>query len=348
MENLGGFLGSIGGGIINGIASLFGADSASRINKQNIEMQRETNELNYKMFKENQQWSEDMWNQNNLYNTPGNKKERMVDAGLNPLFYGLDGQNAQQPQLVGTPTAQSPRADNVPGFAIQQGLSQMGNIFADTAVKMATARKLNEDANATEIDNLTRALLNKQSYNLMGTQISLGMSNIRLNNSQAEVLAKQCEQLSASTESIYQSLEQNWEHLRIDWFKAQTEKELGKMHLSNEERKITADILQGWFDLATKRDLAQSVIRLNDKSSEFVMQQALGKEYENQITAGALPELTQGAANSAAKTHGELRITNSDADYRDTEHEVNIWTTCFNAAANCLKSVTGAYNATKW
>ena len=37
-----------------------------------------------------------MWQREQTYNSPENQVQRLRDAGLNPLFYGLDGNSTSQ------------------------------------------------------------------------------------------------------------------------------------------------------------------------------------------------------------------------------------------------------------
>lgn len=55
-----------------------------------------------KQTKEQREWDLDMWNRTNEYNDPKNQLARLENAGLNPLYYGLDGSSA------GTMSAASP------------------------------------------------------------------------------------------------------------------------------------------------------------------------------------------------------------------------------------------------
>ena len=57
------------------VSSGLNAFSQSRANKQNVAMQRETNALNYQMFKETM-----------AYNSPDNQARMMRQAGLNPIL----------------------------------------------------------------------------------------------------------------------------------------------------------------------------------------------------------------------------------------------------------------------
>ena len=53
--------------------------------------QRDWNE---EMMDKQNAWTLDMWNKTNEYNDPKNQVARLQNAGLNPLYYGLDGSSA--------------------------------------------------------------------------------------------------------------------------------------------------------------------------------------------------------------------------------------------------------------
>lgn len=72
----------LGGAVISGLGGLVGnllTGSAQKdTNKTNLQIARETNEANYRL-----------WNENNLYNTPAAQMSRLRAAGLNPnMVYG--------------------------------------------------------------------------------------------------------------------------------------------------------------------------------------------------------------------------------------------------------------------
>lgn len=59
---------------------------------------------NEEMMEKQNQWNLEMWNKTNEYNDPKNQVERLRNAGLNPLYYGLDGSSAnamQSAQVLG-------------------------------------------------------------------------------------------------------------------------------------------------------------------------------------------------------------------------------------------------------
>lgn len=97
LGKLGGYAGLIsavlgfGSAIINGLSQKKTNQQVMDFNREEAEKQRsfvvqQTNSANA--------WNEKMWHETNEYNTPENQVQRLQDAGLNPLYYGLDGQTA--------------------------------------------------------------------------------------------------------------------------------------------------------------------------------------------------------------------------------------------------------------
>lgn len=107
------------------ISSVINANAVKSANKQNVEMQRETNDLQYQMMKEQNAWNRqqaiDMFNLEASYNSPLSQMQRLKDAGLNPaVAFGQNltttsgNSNASTPAAVGVPTPQAPRVSPVP------------------------------------------------------------------------------------------------------------------------------------------------------------------------------------------------------------------------------------------
>lgn len=81
----------IGAGIINGVAQAGQNLLTSGVNLLQAKKQREWSE---KMYNQQNAWNYEMWQKENEYNTPLNQVQRLRDAGLNPLYYNLDGSSA--------------------------------------------------------------------------------------------------------------------------------------------------------------------------------------------------------------------------------------------------------------
>lgn len=132
------------------------------MNQVNSERQRNWSE---KMYANQNAWNEEMWNKQNEYNSPVNQVKRLEEAGLNPLFYGLDGNSTNNliaAQPLGYERAQAPNLGN-PAAAFQDALvkqAQLENVQADTAKKnnenlTETQRRQNM---AAELDNIKQEL----------------------------------------------------------------------------------------------------------------------------------------------------------------------------------------------
>lgn len=88
--------------------------------------QRDWNEA---MLDKQNEWSLNQWNMTNEYNTPLHQKERLLEAGMNPLYYGLDGTSAnafQSAQPLGYDRAKienmtNPLAAGLAGYMSMRG-----------------------------------------------------------------------------------------------------------------------------------------------------------------------------------------------------------------------------------
>ena len=91
----GGFLGSI----FNGTMGYLGQKQA---NETNLRIARETNEANRQLAQYEWNKNLEMWNLQNMYNSPASQMQRFKQAGLNPnLIYGQDYRikSAQEQQI---------------------------------------------------------------------------------------------------------------------------------------------------------------------------------------------------------------------------------------------------------
>ena len=100
-------------------------------------------------------WNEEQWNKANEYNSPASQVERLRDAGLNPLYYGLDGSSTnalESAQPLGYEKATMSAADN-PLTAGLQGLMAMKTLQKDIELKNAQIDKLGAEKSSIELDN---------------------------------------------------------------------------------------------------------------------------------------------------------------------------------------------------
>ena len=103
--------------------------------------QHMANKANVKLQQKQLDWNENMWHQQNEYNTPENQMNRMRDAGLHPMLAleGMGGGNSGAPAQGESPA----QMDNVmEGFdpigdymSIKNASAGLENVKAETALK---------------------------------------------------------------------------------------------------------------------------------------------------------------------------------------------------------------------
>lgn len=120
-----------------------------------IEQAEKEKEWNLEMWNKVNAYNEEMWNKTNEYNSPTAQIQRLRDAGLNPLYYGLDGTSAKAYE-TGQPLAYQ-RADYATTFnPVQQGLemfNQSRALAKDIELKNAQIDKIKEDTASVALDN---------------------------------------------------------------------------------------------------------------------------------------------------------------------------------------------------
>lgn len=116
-------------------ASIANMAGSTAFNAAQSKKQREWSE---KMTNQQNEWTLNMWNKANEYNTPLNQVQRLREAGLNPLYYGLDGSSAGQvesAQALGYDRANIGNLENPVGSYLdaKTRIAQIENIQANTA-----------------------------------------------------------------------------------------------------------------------------------------------------------------------------------------------------------------------
>lgn len=123
--------------------------------KQERELAEQQRNWNEQMMNTQNEFSLDMWNKTNEYNSPSKQVERLREAGLNPLYYGLDGTSAnsfESAQAMGYDRA------SMRGLAnpIQQGLDNIlavKSLQKDIELKNAQIDKTKADTSSVGLDN---------------------------------------------------------------------------------------------------------------------------------------------------------------------------------------------------
>ena len=88
------------GSAVSGIGQATMNRRQMAFNAEQAQLQRDWSE---QMYNNQNAWNYKMWNEQNAYNTPEAQVQRLRDAGLNPLYYGLDGSSAGSAQPAAQP-----------------------------------------------------------------------------------------------------------------------------------------------------------------------------------------------------------------------------------------------------
>lgn len=156
---------SAGSGIVGAGAQLYTNRKNREFEAEQSQLQRDWNE---EMYNKQNAWNYEMWQKQNEYNSPSAQLERLRDAGLNPLFYGLDGTgNASEltaAQPLGYERATVGNQINPFSVGVDSALkvAQVSNIQANTAKQnnenvTETARR---EKLLAEIENTKQTLQN--------------------------------------------------------------------------------------------------------------------------------------------------------------------------------------------
>ena len=116
--------------------------AAGKLNKKNRDWQEkmaaQQREYSTEMLNRQNAWNLELWNKENEYNSPEAQVQRLRDAGLNPLFYGLDGtgnaSSLESAQPLGYERAESNFSLNPVSASIDSAvkMAQVANIEAQT------------------------------------------------------------------------------------------------------------------------------------------------------------------------------------------------------------------------
>ena len=133
----GGFLGSI----FNGAMGYLGQKQA---NETNLRIARETNEANRQLAQYEWNKNLEMWNLQNMYNSPASQMQRFKQAGLNPnLIYGQgNAGNATTLPRYSAPTMQ-PVTVHPAIFQIGNALDVLGK-YMDYRIKSAQEQQIRQ------------------------------------------------------------------------------------------------------------------------------------------------------------------------------------------------------------
>lgn len=152
------------GGLIAAGASLagnaIGASSQSATNDANVEINRQNNQFNADQAAMQRQWSTDMWNRNNRYNSPN----EMISRGLNPFIGSNVGAGVSKAPASGGAAASAAPSPSLQAF--RPDFSDVGSALASMA--QARAAMLNAEQNVVLTPYKIQQILGDTNYRNIG------------------------------------------------------------------------------------------------------------------------------------------------------------------------------------
>ena len=134
-----GILGPVIGAASSLVGGLIGQKSQSDANQTNLQIAQETNASNQQLAQKQNQWNLDQWNRENEYNSPAAQKQRMIDAGLNPMFGEITPGTAQSVQSAPMANQQMAHVEKVDALA--NAIPNAANSAFNAIMQGATAKK---------------------------------------------------------------------------------------------------------------------------------------------------------------------------------------------------------------
>lgn len=370
----------IGSALISGASSLlggiFGSSSQSSANRTNLQIARETNQMQYQMFQEQNAFNERMFNQMQQYNTPAAQMQRYQDAGINPYVAAGNVQtgNAQSALQSAQPlplhTAQVQPVD-----AFKDSFSQIGNVISQYAQnELALSQAQKNRAEAGWVDRLNGAQFNKlsaetnnlyQQGSLLGLDYKLKNDTlgnyIRLSDLSVVNAEKTNEQLDVITQSA--RLENALKNIDLGiqskygerMFVATLSKTLAESFATNASvRQRDAQIAIDKQNANTNAKNAQTNAAVGGAQINNLIQQAIktaeettGIKIDNDTSAKiqkyVIDTYHSGAKDSqnrAVSSASAARMSKMDADQYPIDKNLDR----VDKLANAFNSATGAYS----
>lgn len=244
-----GAAGSVLGSFIGGSTS---AAAQRRANETNLQIARETNAQNYRIFQEQQQFNENQFNRWLDYSTPAAQRQRYEDAGINPYMAVGQLQN-------GTPSSALTSANSAPmqgaqvqpvqglGDALQNSIERAAGVFSSMISSIADADLKGSQKTGTDIDNQTRGRQNE--------------ANVQKTNSETAKTGAEFRRTEQENSFFDSTLEQRKELMNISVDTAKKQKELldqqvFQAQLQNSMANIDLGIASKYKEVMFRQNLA--------------------------------------------------------------------------------------------
>lgn len=288
--------------------NLVGMVNQNHQNKVNIRMMREQNAFNAEQSAIQRQWQTDMWNRNNLYNSP----TAMISRGLNPFLQGSAAMaGSRSPASGGSAATAAP----VPSMqAFKPNFSGVFQALASLAEAKASEAAAGESiSRGRQIDMVTPLLNDYYRGNTNWKNLAIGSSGY-WNKDTGRVSAA----LDQSTEA--QNLKNAQFAERISaaqetqiLLQSDAQRVINKYMDLNQQADLFIKA-QTLVNLQNQGALTEKQIKTEIQRAILISAEASGKKIDNRIASETADSLIK-----AANASHELQYRDSTYDYKNVK-----------------------------
>lgn len=257
--------GSLVGGILNSIGQ-------KQTNQQNAELAREQMQWSENMMDKQNQWNLEQWNRENEYESYANDLQRWKDAGLNPLFYSGSGGDASS-MTSASPLGYERASVQNPLAGVGQAVSNSAIVAADIKSKEYDNKLKEQSIDNMRTDQIYKELQTKQSIEMFGLELeSKGLSN-RETAMRIQSIEKNMEKVDTDIQTALQKLDIDKRAQYLNEITFEYSKWLNAQNLSIKDKEIAVSLL----NYEVNKLLADSQIDLNSEHINGIKLDNLGK-----------------------------------------------------------------------
>lgn len=318
-----GALGSLFGG-------LFGKKGSDKTNQMNLQIARETNQANRENQEYQNAWNFEQWNRENEYNSPLEKRKRLEAAGLNPIFYGLDG-------VANAGSLQSAPFTAVNGAPMLNSGEFLGNSIANAAKTAAEIQLMQSQAKKNDAERDNTELENQIVSSTMGDvirgksyEVEILKGSVNLPEKQGKVLDAQYDKLAQETDSLAKTTQLALDRFGFDKLQFAVNSYLEKLKIDQNEKKILQDGLLGYIravqedkKISILANVSGAQIRLLNSQAFNVDEDTRRKKYDNDFREETQPIYdSNGHPTAFTQRYSDIARLKSKSDYNDA---INRW-----------------------
>lgn len=231
-------VGSALGGLGSIFGGLFGKKGQDDANATNLQIARETNEANRANQEYQNEWNLNMWNKQNEYNTPAAQRQRLEDAGLNPIFYGLDG-TGNAGALTSAPfTAVNGAPMSNSGEFLGQGISNAALQSAQIANIQANTEKVKAETNGQTLDNMIKNATAGDVIQDAHFRMQCSEANVDYIRNNSEKVKAEIVNINNETDLIQQKIDSIAQSMTYEKLRYELDKEVKEAEIRIKESEL--------------------------------------------------------------------------------------------------------------